>query len=37
LNKSTVRTQNLQAGANYLRPVTIMFPRILQVGATFAF
>jgi hypothetical protein len=37
LNKSTVRTQNLQSGANYLRPVTIMFPRILQVGATFTF
>jgi hypothetical protein len=37
LNKSTVRTWNLQSGANYLRPVTIMFPRILQVGATLNF
>ena len=37
LNKSTVRTWTLQSGADYLRPVTIMFPRILQVGATFTF
>jgi hypothetical protein len=37
LNKSTVRTQNLQSGPDYLRPVTIMFPRIVQAGATFTF
>jgi hypothetical protein len=37
LNKGTVTTQNLQSGANYLRPATILFPRILQIGATFNF
>jgi outer membrane receptor protein involved in Fe transport len=37
LNKNTVRAWNLQSGANYLRPSLIMFPRILQVGATFDF
>ena len=37
LNKGTVRTQTLQSGANYLRPVTIMFPRIIQLGATLNF
>jgi outer membrane receptor protein involved in Fe transport len=37
LNKGTVRSWTLQSGANYLRPVTIMFPRIVQVGATFEF
>ena len=37
LNKGTVTTQNLQSGASYLRPATILFPRILQIGATFNF
>jgi hypothetical protein len=37
LNKGTVRAWNLQSGANYLRPSSIMFPRILQLGATFTF
>ncbi len=37
LNKGTVRTQTLRSGANYLRPATILFPRILQIGATFNF
>jgi len=37
LNKGTVRTQTLQSGPDYLRPRTIMFPRILQTGATFIF
>ena len=37
LNKSTIRAWNLQSGANYLRPSLIMFPRILQIGATFNF
>lgn len=37
LNKSTVLAQNLQSGPNYLRPTRIMFPRILQTGATFTF
>ena len=37
LNKGTVRTQTLQSGANYLRPSSIMFPRILQLGATLTF
>ncbi len=37
LNKGTVRTQTLLSGANYLRPVTIMFPRIVQLGATLNF
>jgi len=37
LNKGTVRTQTLQSGPDYLRPRTIMFPRILQMGATFIF
>ena len=37
LNKNTVRTWNLQSGPDYLRPVTIMFPRIVQAGATFTF
>ena len=32
LNKGTVRTQTLRSGANYLRPATILFPRILQIG-----
>jgi hypothetical protein len=37
LNKGTVTVATLQSGANYLRPSTILFPRILQVGATFNF
>jgi carboxypeptidase family protein/TonB-dependent receptor-like protein len=37
LNKDTIRTWNLQSGANYLRPSLIMFPRIVQVGATLNF
>jgi len=37
LNTSTIRAWNLQSGANYLRPSLIMFPRILQIGATLAF
>ena len=37
LNKSTTRVWNLQSGANYLRPSLIMFPRILQIGATLNF
>jgi hypothetical protein len=37
LNKGTVRERNLLSGANYLRPSLILFPRILQVGATFTF
>jgi len=37
LNKGTVTTVNLQSGADYLRPATILFPRILQLGATFTF
>jgi hypothetical protein len=37
LNKGTVRTQTLLSGANYLRPAAIMFPRVLQIGATLDF
>jgi len=37
LNKNTTRAWNLQSGANYLRPSLIMFPRILQIGATLNF
>ena len=37
LNKGTVRTQNLRSGRSYLRPAMIMFPRIVQLGATFNF
>ena len=37
LNKGTVRAWNLQSGANYLRPSTILFPRIVQAGATLTF
>jgi outer membrane receptor protein involved in Fe transport len=37
LNKGTVTVVNLQSGADYLRPATILFPRILQLGATFTF
>ena len=37
LNRDTVTVRNLQSGANYLRPSLILFPRILQVGATFTF
>jgi len=37
LNKGTVTVVTLQSGANYLRPATILFPRILQVGAAFNF
>jgi len=37
LNKGTVKTQTLRSGADYLRPATILFPRILQIGATFNF
>ena len=37
LNKGTVLAQNLQSGANYLRPSRILFPRIVQLGATFTF
>ena len=37
LNKGTVRRQTLLSGANYLRPAPIMFPRIIQLGATLNF
>ena len=37
LNKGTVRNMTLLSGASYLRPSAIMFPRILQIGATFTF
>ena len=37
LNKGTVTVVTLQSGANYLRPSAILFPRILQIGATFTF
>jgi hypothetical protein len=37
LNKGTVRRQTLLSGANYLRPALIMFPRIIQLGATLNF
>jgi hypothetical protein len=37
LNENTVTALTLLSGANYLRPATILFPRILQVGATFTF
>ena len=37
LNKGTVTVWNLQSGPNYLRPSRILFPRILQFGATFTF
>ena len=37
LNKGTVLARTLQSGANYLRPTRILFPRILQIGATFNF
>jgi hypothetical protein len=37
LNKNTVTAVTLQSGADYLRPSTILFPRIVQVGATFTF
>ena len=37
LNKGTVRTLTLRSGADYLRPATILFPRIVQIGATFNF
>jgi hypothetical protein len=37
LNKATVTTNILQSGASYLRPTTILFPRILQIGATLNF
>jgi hypothetical protein len=36
-NKSTVTAWNLQSSANYLRPSLILFPRILQIGATLNF
>ncbi len=37
LNNGTVTNMTLQSGASYLRPSAILFPRILQVGATFTF
>ena len=37
LNKGTVTTTTLLSGASYLRPSVILFPRILQIGATFTF
>jgi hypothetical protein len=37
LNKATVTTNVLQSGASYLRPTVILFPRILQIGATLNF
>jgi len=37
LNKGTVTNMTLQSGASYLRPSAILFPRILQIGATFTF
>jgi len=37
LNRGTVLARTLQSGASYLRPSRILFPRILQVGATFTF
>ena len=37
LNKATVTTMTLQSGASYQRPSVILFPRILQIGATFNF
>jgi outer membrane receptor protein involved in Fe transport len=37
LNKGTVMGWNLQSGATYLRPSLIMFPRIIQLGATLTF
>ena len=37
LNKGTVRTWTLRSGPDFLRPITIMHPRIVQVGATFNF
>jgi hypothetical protein len=37
LNKGTVRQWNLRSGSTYLRPITIMFPRIVQIGATLTF
>jgi hypothetical protein len=37
LNKGTVTNMTLQSGANYLRPSAVLFPRILQIGATFTF
>jgi hypothetical protein len=32
-----VTGRTLQSGATYLRPTSIMFPRVLQIGATFTF
>jgi hypothetical protein len=37
LNKGTPTVLTLRSGPAYLRPSTILFPRILQVGATFTF
>jgi outer membrane receptor protein involved in Fe transport len=37
LNKGTITNRTLLSGANYLRPTAILFPRILQIGATFTF
>jgi hypothetical protein len=37
LNKGTITNRTLLSGANYLRPTAILFPRILQIGATFNF
>ena len=37
LNKGTITAWNLQSGASYLRPSRILFPRIVQAGATFTF
>jgi len=37
LNKGTPTVVTLRSGPAYLRPTTILFPRILQIGATFSF
>jgi len=46
LNKGTVTSRDgaagvtartLQSGPNYLRPASILFPRILQLGVTFTY
>ncbi len=37
LNKGTLTVVTLRSGPNYLRPTAILFPRILQIGATFNF
>jgi len=37
LNKGTPTVMTLRSGSAFLRPTTILFPRILQIGATFTF